>query len=123
MTSSQGYVTSDAQGQTVVLDRQTGASRRLTAEEQSRLADGIRQLVNQSTDGLVQIRHANGAVSMDLQGRFQEVMLARREEDGSISQACIDTPEAAAAFFEIDPALLGLAKATVSRTTGPLDIR
>lgn len=109
------YVTSNAAGQTVVLDRQTGQTRPLTPQEASLLAEGIKQLVSQSTDGLVQIHHADGSVSMDLQGRFQNVLLAKKEDDGTISQACVDNLESAAAFFEIDPALLGAA-APVSKS-------
>jgi hypothetical protein len=104
------YVTSNASGQTVVVDRQTGQSRPLTPDEARRLAEGIKQLVNQSSDGLVQVHHADGSVSMDLQGRFQNVMLAKKEADGTISQACVDNVENAAAFFEIDPELVGAAK-------------
>jgi hypothetical protein len=103
------YVTSNAAGQTVVLDRQTGQSRPLTADEAQKLADGIKQLINQSTEGLVQVHRANGSVSMNLQGRFQNVLLAKKEDDGTITQACVDNVENAAAFFEIDPALVGAA--------------
>ena len=51
--SRRNYVTSNAAGQTVVLDRQTGQTRPLTPEEARRLAEGIKQLVNQSSEGLV----------------------------------------------------------------------
>lgn len=102
------YVTSNADGQVVAIDRQTGQIRPLTPEESKRLAEGIKQLVNQSSDGLVEVRHANGGVSMDLQGRFQNVMLARKEADGTVEQSCVNDLEAAADFFEIDPALLGI---------------
>src|SRR5215204_3501248 len=105
---SRNYVTSNAAGQTVAIDRQTGQIRPLTPEEAQRLAEGIKQLVNQSSEGLVEVRHANGGVSMDLQGRFQNVMLARKEADGTVSHSCVNDLEAAADFFEIDPALLGL---------------
>lgn len=103
------YVTSNAVGQTVVVDRQTGQVRPLTPDEARRLADGIKQLVNQSSEGLVQVHHADGSVSMDLQGRFQNVMLAKKEDDGTISQACVDNVDSAAAFFDIDPELVGAA--------------
>ena len=101
------YVTSNSAGQTVVVDRQTGQQRPLTPEEARTLAEGIKQLVNQSTEGLVQIHRADGSVSMDLQGRFQSVLLAKKESDGTVSQSCVDNVDSAAAFFEIDPALLG----------------
>jgi hypothetical protein len=122
---NRNYVTSNASGQTVVVDRQTGQSRPLTPDEARTLAEGIKQLVNQSTDGLVQIHHAGGMVSMDLQGRFQNVLLAKKESDGTVSQSCVNDLEAAANFFEIDPALLGVT-APVSKSapdTGKLPIR
>lgn len=119
---NRNYVTSNASGQTVLVDRQTGQWRPLTADEARVLAQGIRELVNQSTDGLVEVRHANGAVSMNLQGRFQEVLVAKKEADGTITQSCVNNVDAAAAFFEIDPALLG-SKAPVSKTSVKPEIR
>jgi hypothetical protein len=112
---SRHYVTRDSAGQTVALDRQTGQTRPLTPAEAATLAEGIKQLVNQSTEGLVQVRRADGAVSMDLQGHFQNVLLAKKESDGTVSQSCINDLESAADFFEIDPALLGVA-APVSKS-------
>jgi predicted SnoaL-like aldol condensation-catalyzing enzyme len=106
---SRPLVTRNADGQLVVVNQQTSQQRPLTPEEQRTLAEGIKQLVNRETDGLVQIEHANGMVSMDLQGRFQNVLLAKREADGTVSQSCVDNLDSAAAFFEIDPVLLGSA--------------
>jgi len=114
-SKNRNYVTTNASGQPIVLDRQTGQARPLSPQEAQTLAEGIKQLVNQSTDGLVQVRHANGAVSMDLQGHFQNVSLAKKEEDGTITQSCVNDLESAANFFEIDPALLGVA-APVSKS-------
>ena len=56
---------------------------------------------------------------MDLQGRFQNVMLAKKEDDGTISQACVDNVDSAAAFFEIDPALLGAAPRNTKSLPAP----
>jgi hypothetical protein len=95
-------------GAQVPLNPQTGQVRPLTQEEAQRLAAGIKALVNQSTDGLKEVHHADGSVSMDLQGRFQSIAVARRDEDGQLVQSCIDNPQAAAAFFKIDPALVGV---------------
>jgi hypothetical protein len=117
--SSKNYVTSNASGQTVVVDRETGQQRPLTASEAKVLAQGLAQLINQSTEGLVQVRHANGMVSMDLQGRFQNVLLAKREADGTVSQSCVDNIDSAAAFFEIDPDLIRAAAAS-SRQQQPI---
>ncbi len=117
---SRNFVTANAAGMVVVVDRDTGKMRGLTAEEAGRLAAGIQSLLSQSTDGLVQVRHADGSVSMDLQGRFQSVLLAKKEDDGSITQACVDTPELAAAFFDIDPALVGSLLRGVTRSSSRL---
>ena len=54
---------------------------------------------NKTTDGLVQEKHDDGTVSVDLQGRFQNVTMAKKNDDGSVSSACVDTPEAAGAFL------------------------
>lgn len=120
------YVTANAAGQPVVLDRQTGETRPLTRQEAETLAQGIKQLVNTTTDGLVEVRHANGGVSMDLHGHFQNVSLAKKEADGTVTQSCVNDLESAADFFEIDPALLGIASAPVSKaapTSSKLPIR
>ena len=97
-------------GAPVQLDPQTGQIRPLTQEEAQKLAADLKQLVNQSTDGLQSVRHADGSVTMDLQGRFQNIAVAKRDENGQLIQSCIDNPESAAAFFEIDPGLLGVKK-------------
>jgi hypothetical protein len=99
-----------AGAQDVPLDSQTGQVRPLTQEEAQRMADGIKRLVNQSTDGLQYVRHADGSVSVDLQDRFQNIAVQKRNADGTLTQACIDNPEAAANFFEIDPKLVGVQK-------------
>jgi hypothetical protein len=62
------------------------------------------------------VRHAGGGVSMDLQGRFQNVSLAKKEADGTVTQSCVNDLESAADFFDIDPALLGIAASPVSKS-------
>ena len=97
-------------GAQIPLDPQTGQVRPLTQEEAQRLAAEIKRLAIQSTDGLQSVRHADGSVSMDLQGRFQNIAVAKLDEDGKLVQSCIDNPESAAAFFKIDPQLVGVTK-------------
>ncbi|HEY8184521.1 MAG TPA: hypothetical protein VIF64_00550 [Pyrinomonadaceae bacterium] len=104
-------------GGQIPLDPQTGQVRPLTPEEAKEMAEGIKQLVNQSTDGLQSVRHADGSVSIDLQGRFQSIAVAKRDEDGKVIESCVDNPKSAAAFFEIDPQLLGVRQDTTSPRT------
>ena len=101
------YVTVKVAGQNVQLDSQTGEMKPLTQQEAEKLAAGLAPMLNQSTEGLVEVHHADGSASMDLQGRFQDVAVARMNQDGSISQSCVNNPRAAGAFFGIDPKLLG----------------
>lgn len=102
------YVTLTPEGQTVVVDRESGQTRGMTQDEKQRLAEGLKQLINNTDEGLVEVHHKDGTVSMDLQGHYHNVMLATKEDDGTVSQSCVDNLESAAAFFEIDPKLLGL---------------
>lgn len=94
----------------VPIDPQTGLVRPLTQEEAQRMAAGIKELVNQSTDGLQQVKQSDGSVSMDLQGHFQNVAVAKRDENGNLVESCVDNRESAAAFFGIDPQLVGAKK-------------
>ena len=115
--SGKQYITVKVAGREVQVDPQTGQIKPLTPQEAKRLADGLKVMLNQSTEGLVEVHHADGSVSMDQQGRFQHVMAGRIEADGTLTQSCIDTPEAAASFFGIDPQLLGVepTKGTVTQ--------
>lgn len=105
---NQKYVKVRVAGQDVQVDPQTGQVKSLTPEEASRLADGMKRMLNKSSDGLVKVQNPDGSVSMDLQGRYQNVTVARRESDGTVTQSCIDQPQQAASFFGIDPALMGV---------------
>jgi Na+-translocating ferredoxin:NAD+ oxidoreductase RnfG subunit len=97
------YVTVKVGGQDVKIDSQTGQIQELTPEEAQRLAAGLKPMLNKSSDGLVTVQHPDGSMSMDLQGRFQNVAVARVNKDGTVSESCVDNPRAAGAFFGIDP--------------------
>ena len=102
------YATVKVAGQDVQVDPQTGQIKPLSPEEAKHLADGLKPMFNRSTEGLKQVRHADGSLSMDLQGRFQDVAVAKINADGTVERSCVDNPEAAANFFGIDPQLLGV---------------
>jgi len=95
---------------------QTAQIKPLTQEEAQKLAAALKELVNQSTDGLQQVRHADGSVSMDLQGHFQNIAVAKLDADGKLVESCIDNPGAAAEFFGIDPQLVGVKTAAGATT-------
>jgi hypothetical protein len=82
------------------------------------MAEGLKTLLNQSTDDLKQVKHADGSVSMDLQGRLQNVALAKKGDHGNVEQACVDNPESAAAFLGIARELID-GKSSPTKTQGP----
>ena len=95
-----------------VQTNQSGQIRPLTQQEAQKMADGIKEMINQSSEGLNSVHHPDGSVSVDLQDRFQNVTVARKNDDGTVSQSCVDNSQSAAAFFELDPQLFqGQAKA------------
>ena len=105
-TNSRTFVTRRVGNQDIHLDTQGGEVKPLTAEEAQKLANGLAPMLDDSADGLVQVKHGDGSVSMDLQGRFQNVTVARVTADGTIEQSCVDNARAAAKFFRIDPKLI-----------------
>jgi hypothetical protein len=99
------FTTIKVAGQDVQIDGK-GQLRPLTPEEAQKLADGLKGMLNKSTEGLVAEHQADGSVSVDLQDRFQNVTVARENADGTVTTACVDNPRAAGAFLGIDPKLL-----------------
>jgi hypothetical protein len=104
--ATRNFITRRVGNQDFQIDTQSGEVKPLSAEEALKLANGLAPMLDDSADGLVQVKHADGSVSMDLQGRFQSVTVARVTADGSIEQSCVDNPRAAAKFFRIDPRLI-----------------
>jgi hypothetical protein len=105
-TRARNYVTRRVAGQDIQIDTQTGEIKPLTPQEAQQLANGLAPMLDNSTDGLVQVHHADGSVSMDLQGRFQNVAVVKVNTDGTVEQGCVDNPRAAAKFFGMDPKLI-----------------
>lgn len=104
--AKKNIVTVEVGGQQVQVDSQTGKIQELTPEEAQRMAAGLKQLINKSTEDLDEVQQADGSVSVDLKGRFQNVTVAKVDEDGNLTQSCVDNPKAAGAFFGIDPKLI-----------------
>ncbi|MCP9493283.1 MAG: hypothetical protein MSG64_02385 [Pyrinomonadaceae bacterium MAG19_C2-C3] len=108
-------VTTTVNGQQVKVNRQTGRLVAPTAEEAKILAEGMKNLLNRSTEGLTVHKHADGTEETDLQGRFMNLMLARTTTDGKVETECVTTPESAADFFgfKLDPATKDTAPAVI----------
>jgi hypothetical protein len=93
-----GFVTVNVGGKKIRVNARTMQQGPLTQEQSQQIADALTN--NKSTAGLVQVKHADGTIEMDLQGRFQNVMLAKKNDDGSVSTGCVDNANAARAFLE-----------------------
>ena len=81
------------------------SSEQLTQRDRDALAGGLKEMINQSTEGLVETHHSDGSVSVNIEDRFQSVTVAK-DDNGRLSQSCVDNPQAAGAFFNIDPKLI-----------------
>jgi hypothetical protein len=86
--------------------QQNQTAGQLSAEDAKALAEGLKPLINDSAEGLVPVKRADGSSYIDLQGRFENVTVAKINPDGTVSQACVNSHESAAAFFGINPQLL-----------------
>ena len=86
-------------GQTVAFDRKTGKLRQPTPEEAKALAAGVKAMLNRSTEGLKVVHHPNGTQSVDLQGRFQSLAVARANPDGTVSEKCVTNIDEARSFL------------------------
>jgi hypothetical protein len=97
------YVTQKVSGQDVHVDGQKGEIQPLTPQEVEKMAEGLKPMLDKSTDGRATVQHPDGSVSMDLEGGFQSVTVARVNKNGTVSTSCVDNPRTAGAFFGIDP--------------------
>ena len=87
-----------AAGQVAAVDAQ-GKLRPPTREEVKALLEAADRSLLQSADGLRERQLPNGAVVVDLDGRFESVSLAKIE-GGKVSTRCVESPEEARRFLE-----------------------
>src|SRR5882762_3463027 len=80
--TGKNFVTVKVAGRDVQVDSQTGQIKPLTPQEAQQLAQGLKGMLNRSTEGLIEITHPDGSVSLDLQNRFQNLTVARINADG-----------------------------------------
>jgi len=63
----------------------------------------LRNALSRSSEGLVFQRSPGGGVVVDLQGRFQNISVARIDADGEIRMGCADSHESLAEFLAAHP--------------------
>ncbi len=84
----------------VVRDPETGTMRPPTKGELTPLSSRAQSALSRSSEGLTSVRHPDGTVTVDLQGRFRSMTVARRADDGSMNVDCITSTAQAAAILD-----------------------
>ena len=106
-------------GQKAAIDPATGRLRPLTPDEARALIDSVARSVSQADDGLTLLYHPNGAISIDLEDRFESTSLVRMEPDGSLTVQCVTTAAEAEKFLLGGVAAVKPAVQTVAPKPGP----
>jgi hypothetical protein len=117
----------DDSGQKAAIDPATGRLRALTPDEARALIDSVARSVSQSGDGLTLLYHSNGAISIDLENRFESASLVRMESDGSLTVQCVTTAAEAETFLRagvaaVKPAAQTVAPKPAPKTTAPASL-
>lgn len=94
---------SGSAGMVVAIDPETGALGMPSAEQLSELK--LSDDETSSRGGGVLVHHANGMVSLDLQGRNQDYAVVKKAKDGTNVIGCVERPEDAA-YLEPTPTAL-----------------
>ncbi|HET9697461.1 MAG TPA: hypothetical protein VFP40_11385 [Terriglobales bacterium] len=89
-----------ASGQQVAIDAKSGKLRQPTQEEIQALVAGMK--LNDSAEGLTAKRVGNGSQVMNIDGRFENMLVARTNPDGSVSTSCVSSKKQAEAFLKAD---------------------
>lgn len=79
-------------GQRAALDPATGTPGEPTPEQIRELEAAMAEMLSQSSEGLQVVELPDGTLTMDLQGRFQEVVVAAVAPDGTVRIGCVERP-------------------------------
>ena len=99
--------TSNLSGAKIAVDSATGRFRSPTAEEAQRLAAAMRQFLSDKgryTENRGAVQHGNGTTSMVVPLSRLNFIVARRNDDGSLSVEHVANPDEAAEFLAMKPA-------------------
>ncbi len=82
----------------VQLDPETGEIVPVTGLDKAQLDRQMSQLLNRTSAGLREVHHADGGVSVDLEGRFQSLSVATIDSTGKVQTRCLTTEKEAHDF-------------------------
>jgi hypothetical protein len=94
--AGKNLATATTAGQAAQVD---GQAQEISPEEARKLAAELKPLLNTSADGLKEVQHADGSVSVDLDNHFQNVIVAKVDKSGKVVQGCVNSPKAASGFL------------------------
>lgn len=87
-----------AAGMIAYVDPVTGGHTSTPTEEQrAAMRAALEHALSRSVEGLQEVVLPDGSVMVDLQGRFQEAVVARRAPDGTLHTFCVIDPDVALA--------------------------
>jgi hypothetical protein len=81
-----------AAGQRVFVDPATGKITEPTPEQIQALEQAVAGMLSQSSEGLQVVELPDGTLTIDLEGRFQEVAIATVAPDGTVRTGCVNHP-------------------------------
>ncbi|HVG20551.1 MAG TPA: hypothetical protein VNI02_15990 [Blastocatellia bacterium] len=87
----------------IIIDAKTGKLRMPTPGEVSEMIASLRSLTNRSSEGLTATTHPDGTRQVNLKGRFNSVVVARANADGTMETRCVSTLDEATAFLSLRP--------------------
>ena len=86
------------------IDPETGTLVQGHVPSSKAVSPELHNMLSRSTEGLVEVHHADGRVSVNLQGRFQNAAMARIDSNGKLHTTCVENSEAAHACQGDHPA-------------------
>lgn len=92
-------------GMQIAIDPVTGQYRQPTPEEAMILAEGLKSILNDSSEGLDEIAMPEGGFAVDLEDRFQNVFVAFLQPEGDVTHDCLSSP------VQVDAAIAAAAAA------------
>jgi hypothetical protein len=70
------------------------------SDADAQLAESLKNSLSTSSDGLTEVTHPDGTVTVDLEGRFQNFSVAKINPDGTVTTACVSNAKEVDHFFE-----------------------
>ena len=91
-----------------------------TPEQIRAIEIAMAEMLSRSSEGLQVVELPDGTLTMDLQGRFQEVVVATISPDGTVRIGCVNQPGQVKAALAPKP---GRTAKTPAPAATPLEVR